>query len=37
MQEMLNYGADAIFTIGSNLKDKDIDQMIEDGERRALE
>ena len=32
---MLNYGADAIFTIGSNLRDKDIDQMIEDGEARA--
>ena len=35
MQEMLNYGADAIFTIGSNLNDKQIDQMIEEGEARA--
>lgn len=33
---MLNYGADAIFTVGTSLCDKDIDQMIEDGERKAL-
>lgn len=32
---MVNYGADAIFTVGSNVNDKDIDAMIEDGLRRS--
>jgi len=32
---MVNYGADAIFEIGSCIDDKDIEQMIEDGEEEA--
>ena len=32
---MVNYGADAIFKIGSEIDDMDIDQMIKDGEERA--
>ena len=32
---MLNYGADAIFQVGSNLNDKDIDQMIKEGEEKS--
>ena len=35
MQEMLNYGADAIFTVGPSLQDKDIDALIHEGEMRA--
>lgn len=35
MADMVNYGADAIFTVGSNVNDKDIDQLIEDGLRRS--
>lgn len=34
--DMVNYGADAIFEIGSNCDDEDIDDMIKSGEDRAL-
>ena len=34
-RDMVNYGADAIFKIGSEIDDMDIDQMIKDGEERA--
>ena len=33
---MVNYGADAIFEIGSNVDDEDIEEMIKDGEIKAL-
>tara|TARA_B110001450_G_scaffold251560_1_gene271866 strand:+ start:196 stop:318 length:123 start_codon:yes stop_codon:yes gene_type:complete len=33
---MVNYGADAIFEIGSDCDDDDIDNIIKDGEDRAL-
>ena len=36
LQDMVNYGADAIFEIGSNCDDDDIDDIIKDGEERAL-
>jgi calcineurin-like phosphoesterase len=36
MQDMLNYGADAIFTVGNSFSDRDIDALIEEGERKAL-
>jgi hypothetical protein len=29
---MVNYGADAIFEIGSNIDEEDIDEMIANGE-----
>jgi hypothetical protein len=32
---MVNYGADAIFEIGSNCDDDDIDNIIKEGEIRA--
>ena len=32
---MVNYGADAIFEIGSDIDEMDIEQMIKDGEDRA--
>jgi hypothetical protein len=32
---MVNYGADAIFEMGSNIDDVDIDQMINEGEEKA--
>ena len=32
---MVNYGADAIFEIGSNIDDEDIEEMIRNGEERA--
>jgi hypothetical protein len=32
---MVNYGADAIFEIGSNIDEGDIEQMIKDGEEKA--
>jgi hypothetical protein len=35
MADMVNYGADAIFTVGSNVNDKDIDALIEDGLQRS--
>ena len=35
MADMVNYGADAIFTVGSDLNDKDIDAMIKEGEERS--
>ena len=34
--DMVNYGADAIFEIGSNCDDEDIEEMIKDGENRAF-
>ena len=34
-KDMVNYGADAIFEIGSNIDDGDIEKMIKDGEERA--
>lgn len=36
LQDMVNYGADAIFEIGSDCDDDDIDAIIKDGEDRAL-
>jgi len=33
---MVNYGADAIFEIGSNIDEDDIDEMIQKGEDKAL-
>ena len=36
LQDMVNYGADAIFEIGSDCDDDDIDNIIKDGEDRAL-
>lgn len=35
MQDMVNYGADAIFQVGDNLNDKDIDTLIREGEAKA--
>lgn len=35
MQDMMNYGADSIFTVGDELCDKDIDKLIREGERKA--
>ena len=32
---MVNYGADAIFEMGSNIDDVDIEQMINEGEEKA--
>lgn len=36
LQDMVNYGADAIFEIGSDCDDDDIDNIIKDGEEKAL-
>ena len=33
---MVNYGADAIFEIGSNIDDEDIEEMIKNGEDKAM-
>ena len=33
--DMVNYGADAIFQVGDNLNDKDIETLISEGEQRA--
>lgn len=33
---MVNYGADEIFKVGSEVNDEDIDEMIKKGEERAL-
>ena len=35
LQDMVNYGADAIFEIGSNIDEEDIEEMIEHGEEKA--
>lgn len=35
LKDMVNYGADAIFEIGSNIDDQDIDDMIQAGEEKA--
>ncbi len=35
LQDMVNYGADEIFKVGSEVKDEDIDEMIRKGEERA--
>jgi len=35
LQDMVNYGADAIFEIGSNVDDDDIEELIKDGEAKA--
>lgn len=32
---MVNYGADAIFDIGSEIDDDDIEKIIKDGEEKA--
>ena len=37
LKDMVNYGADAIFEIGSNIDDQDIDDMIQAGEEKAKE
>lgn len=34
-KDMVNYGADAIFEIGSDIDEKDLEQMIKEGEERA--
>jgi len=31
----MNYGADAIFTIGDNIVDHDLEQLVEEGEKKA--
>ena len=31
----MNYGADAIFTIGDNMDDLDLEKLIEEGEQKA--
>lgn len=36
LADMVNYGADAIFEIGSNCDEEDIDEMIKNGEDRAF-
>lgn len=36
MQDMVNYGADGIFAVGNDLCDQDIDSLIEEGKKRAL-
>lgn len=36
MQDMVNYGADGIFAVGNELCDQDIDSLIEEGKRRAM-
>jgi len=35
LQDMVNYGADAIFEIGSDVDDEDIDALIRSGEEKA--
>lgn len=35
LQDMVNYGADAIFEIGSDCEDEDIDELIAKGEENA--
>ena len=35
LKDMVNYGADAIFEIGSNIDDEDLDEMIKNGEEKA--
>ena len=35
MMDMVNYGADAIFEVGDNLNDKDIETLIREGELKA--
>lgn len=35
LQDMVNYGADAIFEIGSNIDEEDIEEMIKNGEDKA--
>ena len=35
LQDMVNYGADAIFEIGSNIDDEDIEELIKNGEDKA--
>ena len=36
MQDMVNYGADHIFEAGNAINDQDIDEMIRQGEEKAL-
>jgi hypothetical protein len=36
LQDMVNFGADAIFEIGSDVDDDDIEAIIKDGEEKAL-
>ena len=35
LKDMVNYGADAIFEIGSNIDEEDIEEMIRNGEEKA--
>jgi hypothetical protein len=35
LRDMINYGADAIFEIGSNIDDEDIEEIIRNGEEKA--
>ena len=36
MQDMVNYGADGIFAVGNQLCDQDIDKLIDEGQKRAM-
>ncbi len=36
MQDMVNYGADGIFSVGDELCDEDIDSLIENGKKKAF-
>ena len=35
LKDMVNYGADAIFEMGSDIDDEDIEKIIKDGEEKA--
>lgn len=35
LQDMVNYGADEIFKVGSDVQDEDIEEMIARGEEKA--
>lgn len=37
LKDMVNYGADAIFEIGSDIEDEDLEDMIAKGEQKAKE
>lgn len=35
LKDMVNYGADAIFDMGSDVEDEDIEKIIKEGEEKA--
>ena len=35
-KDIINYGADAIFTVGDNMDNLDIMKLIEEGEKKAI-